>query len=277
MIDPPRRFRMTIGKTLLILFLLVVLMGRWIGPLRESQNKLVYRLLNPLFSVSNAIWQPIEDVFHHYFFLRGLQDENQKIKKENAELKQQWIEAQNQVQAIHQFQNLQNLWQTSPFQMKFAEVLTYDPVDPSLGIWINQGSENSIQAGQVVVASEGVVGVISKVYPQTAKIIPIISPRSVVDVEISPSGVRGILQGQQKALALDRHYWMTRLEYMGGEEKIEVGNAVNSSGLDKVFPRGLSVGKIQNLKKDEKGLFISAEVLPDVDFAKLREVAVLIP
>lgn len=270
----PQRFRFTLGKIILIIFFLFVLLGRWLEPFGNKQSALVQATFRPIFSISNIIWRPFENIWQHYFYLVGLKTENERLKKENAEILQQLVGLQNK----NLFSNSQDLKELyKGFYPKQVELLSYDPVDPSLGVWINQGGEDGLSAGQIVVASEGLVGILSKVFPKTAKVIPIISPNSSLDVEIIPSGARGILKGEGKQLALDRRFWTTRIEYLGNAEKINEGDTVTTSGLDKVFPKGLVVGKIQHLNKDGQGLFVSAEVLPEVDFSKLRTMWVLIP
>ncbi len=272
----PKRFRLTFGKFFIILFFIFVLLGRWFEPLGNKQSLLVQKTLYPVFYLSNAIWRPLENIWHRYFYLVGLEAENQKLKNENRELLQSLNESQAQSQSLIHIQSIQDLYKKNFKHLEFAQIITYDPVDPSQGIWINKGSDQGVLVGQSVLSEGGLVGVISKVYPQTAKVIPLLSPQSVVDSEIASSGVRGTLKGEQKTLAWDRRYWVTRMEYLGNAEKIEVGDLVTTSGLDKVFPKGLLIGKVENLKKDEKGLFLSAEVLPEVDFSKLRDVAVVL-
>ncbi len=274
---PRRQFRFSFGKGLVLFLFAFVILSRWIAPLHEKNDAFIHWSLRPFLSLSNSIWRPFDNAFNHYIFLRGLQKENQTLKSENADLKQKWLEAQSQLKTYSHSQEILSVWEKTSFHPKLAEVMNYDPLDPSSGIWINQGSEVAIAPGQVVVAEAGVVGVISKVFSKSAKVMPLISTQSAIDVEIYPSGARGILKGAEKKLLLDRRYWVTKMEYLGSSEKIEVGDSVMTSGLDKIFPKAMLIGKIASIQKDDKALFVSAEVLPEVDFSKLREVAILIP
>ncbi len=274
--SPSRRSKFTFGKLFALLFFLLVLTSRWLSPLHQLQEGIVYNLFRPFLYISNTVWNPLEKIWERYIYLVGARFENENLKKENSILQQSLLESQAQLSALDHYQKIQSFWQKSTAHLEFAEIVAYDPIDPSQGIWLNRGSENGIMAGQAVVADEGLVGIISKVFPKSAKVMPLISPNSAVDVELNGSGARGILKGKQDQLYLHRSHWVTRIEYLGNAEKVELGDLVSSSGLDKAYPRGLVIGKIQNIQKDEKGLFVSADVLPEVDFAKLREVAVII-
>jgi rod shape-determining protein MreC len=66
------------------------------------------------------------------------------------------------------------------------------------------------------------------------------------------------------------------MEYLGVNQEVHDEDVVTTSGLDQVFPPGVPIGKIQKVARDEKGLFLSAQVLPAVDFSKLREVMVIV-
>lgn len=273
----PRRFKFTIGRFFVVLFFLFVLASRWISPLNHLQQGVAQRVFRPILVFSHAVWSPLEGFWSRYVFLLGLRSENEGLRRQNAELTQKYLEAQSRAESLAEFQKIQAAWQKTSFHWKGAEVLAYDPLSPSQGIWINRGAEDGIAPGQSVVTGDGLVGIISKALPRSAKILPIISPDSAVDVELSASGARGILKGKHKSLELDRRYWITRMEYLGTAEKIEEGELVSTSGLDKAYPKGLVVGRLKSVEKDDKGLFVSAEVLPEVDFSKLREVAVFIP
>lgn len=272
----PRRSKFTLGKFLILLFFLFVLLGRWLSPVANLQEGVIHNVMRPFLSLSRTLWSPLENIWGRYVFLLHLRDKSETLENENAELKQSLLEARAQLEANNNYQKIESFWQKSNAHLQKAEVIAYDPVSPSKGVWLNKGSDDGIIAGQAVVAGEGLVGIVTKVFPKTAKVMPLISPDSAVDVELSSSGARGILKGKQSQLYMNRSHWVTRMEYLGNAEKVDAGDIVSSSGLDKAYPRGLIVGKVQNIQKDEKGLFVSAEVLPEVDFAKLREVAIII-
>jgi rod shape-determining protein MreC len=56
---------------------------------------------------------------------------------------------------------------------------------------------------------------------------------------------------------------------------IDSGDAVVSSGMGEVFPKGLLVGHVASASDEEQGLFREVILTPSVDFAKLEEVFVL--
>lgn len=251
-----------------------MIVGRFYSPVSQVQDRLFQGLFNPIFSLLNSFHKNTIEIFDRYLFLINTKKENEELKRLNLELVQKNLKLEAEQKAFAHFQEIKTVWGKSFTALKPAQVIAFDPIDSSQGILLNQGAEEGIEVGQAVLSKEGVVGVVSKIFPHSSRVLLIISIHSSVDAEIIPSGARGILHGQKVSMDLNRTYWITRIEYLGNPEKISEGDWVLSSGLDKVFPKGLILGKIKNLKRDDKGLFVSAEVLPEVDFSKLSEVMV---
>ena len=66
------------------------------------------------------------------------------------------------------------------------------------------------------------------------------------------------------------------LDYVVKSNDVAVGDMVVTSGLGGVFPKGLSVGRILDLKEVSGDLFKDIVVKPVVDFSKLEEVLVIL-
>ena len=78
-------------------------------------------------------------------------------------------------------------------------------------------------------------------------------------------------------MGLKRERWLTEAEYVSASEEIRTGDLLLTSGLDGVFPKGLPVGVVGEVKKDHSGLFWQAEVEPYTELNKLEQVLVLWP
>jgi len=65
------------------------------------------------------------------------------------------------------------------------------------------------------------------------------------------------------------------LKYAVRDADIAAGDLLVTSGMGGVFPKGLSLGKIEIVERDELALFQGVQVVPEVDFSHLEEVMVL--
>lgn len=95
----------------------------------------------------------------------------------------------------------------------------------------------------------------------------IIDPNNAVTSLIQRTRDEGIIEGTFEGKA--------RMKYIPLLSTVRVGDPVVTSGLTGGFPKGVPVGTITSIQKDEGGLFQSAEVRPEVDFTKLEEVLVV--
>jgi rod shape-determining protein MreC len=118
-----------------------------------------------------------------------------------------------------------------------------------------------------VVSPGGVVGRVVSTSPNAARVLLLEDPSSGVDVLVQRSRARGIVEGSLNGGC--------QLKYVKHREDLRVGDLVATSGLDGIFPRGVAVGTISRLSREEGGLFQTAEVEPAVDFNKLEEVMVV--
>lgn len=152
--------------------------------------------------------------------------------------------------------------------------LTASVIASSASTWfrsltLNKGSADGIQKGMAVVSPSGVVGQVVEVTRHGAKVLLITDPHSGVDVIVQRSRARGIVSG-----SLDNGPVM---KYVKRSEDIEVGDRLITSGLDAVFPKGLSVGTVTKVRKKSFGLFQVVGVDLAVDSSRIEEVLLVAP
>ena len=148
-----------------------------------------------------------------------------------------------------------------------ARVIAEDASSWFRTIVIDRGRNDGVKEGLPVVVAEGVVGRVIKSAADNSRVLLITDASSALAGLVQRSRARGVCRGRGDLLAFDfAMHW----------EEIEVGDLIVTSGMGGVFPKGLSVGTVQRVELNEKGLFQSVEVTPSVDFYRLEEVLVLI-
>ncbi|HYR96585.1 MAG TPA: rod shape-determining protein MreC [Candidatus Binatus sp.] len=147
-----------------------------------------------------------------------------------------------------------------------ARIIGRDATGLARTITIDGGEADGIVRGAAALAPEGVVGQVFLVSRNVARILLISDHNSGVDALVQRTRARGIVQGTVDAGCV--------LKYVKRTEDVQVGDALVTSGLDGIFPKGLPVGHVAAIDKRGPGLFQSAEVAPRVDFDRLEEVLV---
>lgn len=149
-----------------------------------------------------------------------------------------------------------------------AQVIAKDVSAEFRSIRINKGSSAGIQRGMAVVTHEGVVGKILRTTAEYSDVITQLDNLSAIDAIVQRSRARGIIEGATDFSCILRHALRT--------DDIEVGDTVVSSGLDGIYPKGLSLGTVIKVTKKSYGVTQDVEVRPTVDFSKLEEVMVIL-
>jgi rod shape-determining protein MreC len=270
-----RRFKVFSPRVFLILFSLLLVSSRFIPPLAQAEDRVFHAAFSPVLSFFNRAFAKTGQWMNRYLWLVRTERENENLKAEAASLKLRLFELEEERRDTERLRQLLQFSDSVPDPKVFSRVMAYDPIPDVRSVLIDKGSDAGVQKGQGVISVDGVVGVVVKTTPRDAAVRLLVDPRSSVASEVRPSGARGVVQGQMKSLGLDRRYWIGKMEYLGVSEELHDKDEVVTSGLDRLFPSGIPVGRIEKWRRDEGGLFLSAEILPAVDFSKLKEVIVV--
>ncbi|MCS7051888.1 MAG: rod shape-determining protein MreC, partial [Thermomicrobium sp.] len=132
---------------------------------------------------------------------------------------------------------------------------------------LDKGEQDGIRTEMGVITQSGAVGRVVKTRSSSSVVLLITDPHNAVTGLIQRTRDEGIIEGTFEGTV--------RMKYIPLLSTVQVGDPVVTSGLTGGFPRGVPIGTITNIHKDESELFQTADVRPDVDFTKLEEVLVV--
>ena len=147
-----------------------------------------------------------------------------------------------------------------------AQVIGTSGSDQSRVLYIDKGSNDGIATDMAVITPTGIVGKIVQVFPDSAQVLPINDQFSGVGAALKDSRLQGILKGAASGA--------TTLQYIMSDEKVTPGEDVITSGGDRIFPKGLPVGKVVSVEPG-KDLFLNIRVIPAARLDQLEEVLVV--
>ena len=148
-----------------------------------------------------------------------------------------------------------------------AEVIARDPDQIFDTITIDAGDDQGIQLDWPVVTTEGLVG----------HIIQVDARSSIVQL-VMRSRVSAVVQGERAQGIVS---WVSghrfRLRYVDASSQIAKGDLVVSSGLGGLFPKGITIGRVTEVRKQERDpLFKQVFLESTVDFLDLEEAFVIV-
>ena len=156
------------------------------------------------------------------------------------------------------------------FDMTVASVIMRDFGGWTNTMTIDRGAAEGITPRMAVVVPSGVVGFVSDVYEHSARVQTLLDPRTAVGVIVQrpESRVAAVMEGRSVAAR-------PVMVNIASEGDVLAGDTLITSGFGGLYPKGLIVGHVTELREDAEGFVKHATVLPSVDFSALEEVIVI--
>jgi len=148
-----------------------------------------------------------------------------------------------------------------------ARVVTRDPLRLG-GVWIlDAGTESGVGEGMAVISSEGLVGRVLSSGPGHSQMQTIADPDCRVSVLSSRSRSPGILHSADGGGVF--------VEFSVTSD-IRAGDSLVTWGAGGIFPRGLPVGQVAEVRKMPANVLRNARVVPFQDPWTVRDVFVIL-
>ena len=193
--------------------------------------------------------------------LLELRTENVRLSAELTQTKTQTAQEAARLAEADEAIRLLGLKKQIPLDLKSARVIF--GTRPALfgGLILDRGQDLGLVPDQGVLVPEGIVGRLWSVSGTQAKILPADAPNASVAVMLMRSRATGVMQGLGSGRALIR--------YLSNQEVVQVGEAVLTSGLDRVFPRGLLVGYVAEVTQGDLELQVIVNLSAPLDRVSL--------
>jgi rod shape-determining protein MreC len=259
------RFFLLFGCLLAAILILIISMaGR-----KEftAPHKFGLEVIGPFQTAISKVSNYASGFWEKYIALLHVREENEQLRQELLQYKTANIEYREAVATNVRLQKLLELKESLPPPTLTAEIVGKDPSLWFRTFTINRGSSDGVQKGMPVVTVEGVAGQVLTSSPNYSKVLLATDPNSAIDVVTQKTRVQGIVKG------LGRDAFA--LHYVLKSAVVEKDDFVLTSGLGGVFPKGLMVGTVSEIKKSRRGMFQNIEIEPAVDFSQLEHLIII--
>lgn len=192
-------------------------------------------------------------------------EENENLGAELVKARARIVELSEKAAEVDRLKALLDFRARSPYRSLAAEVIAASPEDGSSTVVINRGRDSGIKVDLPVVTPEGVVGKISAVYEHTSQVLLITDPACAAGCMLEKSRIQGILKGSGED--------QCQLHYVMDEVKVPAGEAVLTSGLDEIYPKGLLVGYVA--RAQDGNIYKRIYIRPAASLNRLENVLIL--
>ncbi|BFU95724.1 MAG: Cell shape-determining protein MreC [Nitrospira sp.] len=258
--------RLALGGFALLLLVLFLFPSQSQGVLQYLDGPVGQVVRIPL-EVVVSIDQGISGVWHSYIALQGVQAENEQLRQDIEWLKGQNTQLREAAAATERLTALLHFKEQALPTVVAAQVIGRDATSWYRSVILNKGESDGIKPDMGVITPAGVVGRVVKTNSATSVVLLVTDPNNAIAGLIQRTRDEGIVEGTQQGLA--------KLKYIPMLSSVRSGDRVITSGLVGGFPRGLALGTISRIDKEEGALFQSAELTPEVDVGRLEEVLVI--
>jgi rod shape-determining protein MreC len=248
--------------------LMLVLMSHDVGGRggTDMAGEILFKAGAPAVRAGSSVTGAVGDVFKNYADLRGVRAENEKLSESLLRTELERDALREQASEGERLQALFDMRKALPSPGVAAHVVASGLASGAATLLIDRGTVDGVLPGMPVVGVGGVVGRILLASPTLSKVLCITDPRSGVGVTMQQSGFHAVLEGTTAGSCA--------VNYLPPYAEIATGDLVVTSGLDRIYPKGISVGRIVG-RPEGQGLQRRFEVRPTVDFTRLSEVLVL--
>ncbi len=204
------------------------------------------------------------------------------VMAENEELKSQVDKLTTELNTIkleqYELDNLRELYELDQkypsYEKVAANVIGKDSSNWFNTFTIDKGSNDGIEVDMNVMAGSGLVGIVTDVGPNYAKITSIINDTSKVSGMVSTTSDNLIVNGSLQSMNKDMVIEFSNLN--DKDDEVMVGDPVVTSYVSYDYQQGILIGYISSIETDSNNLTKSGTITPVVDFEHIEEVLVIL-
>jgi len=209
----------------------------------------------------------VRGVWTHYFALRDAERENETLRVENDALKLTISQLQGRAAEADRLAALLSFKRAhEKVPMVGGRVIAASAGTASRTVEIDRGERDGIRRNMAVITPDGAVGKVIEVYRDTAQVLLLTDKEGGAGAMLVDSRTQGVGGGTGDP--------MMQMKFVANEDNVAVGEQIVTSGMDKIFPRDIPIGKVEEVKPGNT--FKQIRVQPAAKLDRLETVIVLL-
>ena len=241
----------------------------------DSQSTLLIRVwavstVTPLEKAFVFTTHGIRNVWRNYFYLRGVRRENRELQAEISQMRLEQARLAEDAAQAHRLQALLGFKEQFISQTMPAQVIGSSGSDQSRIIYIDKGARDGLKVDidqpLPVITDQGIIGRVLRVFHSSSQVLLVNDTSSGVGAILEKSRLQGVLKGTPSGDAV--------LDKVMSDEQVEPGERVLTSGGDRIFPKGLLIGYVRDVRPGAD-LFLRVRVRLSANLSKAEEVLVI--
>ena len=256
-----------------VIIIIVIALLCFLTPVFKIISSWIGNIFTPVQSGLTSATAGVESVFAGWGNTKKLAEENKQLKNEIDKLKETNRELSSFEKENKRLKDLLDL----KTQQEQLDPVAATVIGKDAGNWfniftVNKGKKDGIVENTPVISSKGVIGRVSQVGNNWAKVISVINYDHSVSGMISRTEDLVQIDGD---LSLMKNGLLKMTVITEGADVI-IGDSVVTSGMGGIYPKGIFIGTVTEFRNNKEGTGKYAVVKPDVDFQHVFDVLLLI-
>jgi rod shape-determining protein MreC len=181
-----------------------------------------------------------------YFVLLRVKNENEKLKSEIGHLKLENQFLKTELSTADRVQALRAFQARTQSRTLASRIIGASTGANSRVVLIDRGTTSGVLKGMAVVTPDGIVGKVLASYPVSSQVLLVTDASFAAGVISQQNRVHGTVKGQGHSTCV--------VDYVQSEQKVSEGEWFYTSGDDRVFPKGLPVGKVTVVRSGKSSM-----------------------
>ena len=235
--------------------------------------KIVFgNLISPMQRGINVVGSNISNKLKQLENIEQLQEENARLKQQVEQLTDT-----NKILTMDKYEldGLRRLYELdekyTEYEKVAARIIAREPSSWYDIFWIDKGSDQGIAVDMNVMADGGLVGIVTEVGTNWAKV------RAIIDDDSNVSGMS--LKSQDTCIVSGDLRLMKegviRVEMISMDASLQEQDEIVTSHISDKYLQGILIGYVTDIVIDVNNMTKTAYLIPAVDFAHLEEVLII--
>ena len=269
-----RHFFSTRVRVVLILALLIAVGLVVASSLTDTSapNTVVQGILTPLRSGANSLVNGAEKIYNYMFRYEALQAENEALKQEIAQLREDSRLADSIARENDRYREILGLQEARPdYELVDGYIISRSAADWNSTFTVDKGTSAGIDVGMCAITANGeVVGLVTEAGANYCVVKTVLDSSLEISGTISSSGYSGMVQGGYST----GDEGMLRMNYLPSSAIIRNQDQVVTAGST-VYPRNLILGYVVDAGISDNGVAKFALLEPAADIDNLEQIFIL--
>ena len=229
------------------------------------QGSVWFSAANSGVAAAGGLYDDVRAYLHLKDVNRELTDQNLALQRETELLRQALKDATKDSTVTEKLMHDR----LKGFELIPATVVSNSAERADNYLVIDKGTQHGVRPEMGVVSGGGVVGIVYLAGPNYSLFIPVTNRKSSISCRVRGQNYFGYLQWDGQSML------SAYVDDVPRYAKVRVNQAVETSGYSAVFPPGIFVGRIRQIRNSADGQSYRLDITLGTNFANLRDVSVV--